>query len=97
MENNQKKIKILKTAWKNIINKCNNVSSKAYQYYGIRGIKVCDRWLILDNFIEDMLSTYEEGLTLDRENNELGYSRSNCRWTTKTVQARNTRKKAIGS
>lgn len=78
--------------WKNIIARCNNKNNPLYNYYGQRGIKVCDRWLNVANFIEDMYPTFKEGLSIDRENNDLGYEPSNCRWTNKTIQARNTKK-----
>jgi len=68
-----------------------NPKHKFFMCYGGRGIKVCDRWLNVANFIEDMYPTYEEGLTIDRINNDGDYEPSNCRWTTRTVQARNTR------
>lgn len=59
---------------------------------GGRGITVCDEWLDVANFIEDMFPSYVEGLELDRINNEGEYSKDNCRWSTKTVQERNTRR-----
>lgn len=78
--------------WNMMMTRCNNSNHKDYKYYGERGIKVCDRWLNVANFIEDMYPTFTEGMTLDRENNDLGYEPSNCRWTNKTIQARNTKK-----
>lgn len=39
-----------------------------------------------------MNDTYKEGLSIDRIDNNKGYSKDNCRWTTRTVQARNKRK-----
>ena len=57
-----------------------------------KNIKVCDEWLNVENFINDMYPSFQEGLTLDRENNELGYNKSNCRWATREIQNRNTRK-----
>ena len=82
----------LYNTWNNIINRCNNQKSKDYKNYGGRGIKVCDRWLNVENFINDMFPSYKNGLSIDRENNDLGYSKDNCRWATKEVQHRNTRK-----
>ena len=71
--------------------RCINANSKSYKDYGGRGIKVCDRWHDVRNFIEDMYPTFKEGLMLDRINNNGNYEPSNCRWTTMTVQGRNTR------
>jgi len=83
--------------WSNILQRCYNIKSKSYQYYGERGIKICDEWLDINNFINDMFPSYIEGLTLDRENNDLDYCKNNCRWTTKAVQTRNTRKIRINN
>lgn len=59
-------------------------------YYFDRGIKVTKRWLTFENFLADM-GEAPEGRSLDRKNNNLGYSKRNCRWATRTEQARNTR------
>jgi len=54
--------------WSNMINRCSNPKRKDYKDYGERGIKVCDEWLDINNFINDMFPSFIEGLTLDREN-----------------------------
>ena len=81
----------LYSVWNDIKTRCINANSKSYKDYGGRGIKVCDRWHDVRNFIEDMYPTFKEGLMLDRINNNGNYEPSNCRWTTMTVQGRNTR------
>ena len=81
----------LYNVWSGIIKRCNNKSNKSYKNYGARGITVCDRWLDVANFIEDIYPTYQEGLSIDRINNDEGYSPDNCRWATRVTQARNTR------
>lgn len=77
--------------WSHMIDRCNNPKNKAYKNYGGRGITVCQRWLNVENFVQDMYPFYKQGLTLDRENNDLGYSNDNCRWATSFIQRRNTR------
>jgi len=77
--------------WKNIIQRTMNTRNKAFKYYGARGIKVCDRWLDIANFIEDMYPTYQDGLTIDRRDNDGNYEPSNCRWITQSTQLMNTR------
>lgn len=72
--------------------RCYNESSKDYKDYGGRGITVCDRWISsFTNFIEDMGVRKEKGLTLDRRNNDEGYSPENCKWVTASEQACNKR------
>ena len=82
----------LYNTWHKMIDRCTNHKSKKYENYGGRGIEVCDRWLDINNFIEDMFPSFIEGLTLDRINNDLGYSKENCRWANQNIQSRNTRK-----
>ena len=79
--------------WRNMLNRCSKPLCKAYKNYGARGITVCVRWLFLENFIADM-GLKPEGLTLERSNNEKGYSKSNCRWATWVEQNRNKRKRS---
>lgn len=74
-----------------MIERCHNPSHKYYSYYGERGIYVCDRWKKnFKNFLEDMGES-PENLSLDRIDNEKGYSKDNCKWSTKKEQQRNRR------
>jgi hypothetical protein len=79
--------------WSGMLSRCNNPNRKAYKYYGGRGIKVCNRWSNknpkgFQNFLADV-GEIPEGLTLDRINNNKGYSPGNWRLTTMKEQARN--------
>lgn len=82
---------ILYPTWANMMARCYNPNNKRYKDWGMRGIKVCDRWHNVTNFIEDMYPTYQEGLSIDRIDNNLGYYKENCRWIDKVIQNRNTR------
>ena len=80
--------------WKDIKRRTLNPKHKSYQYYGSRGITICEDWLDIRNFYDWAMSNgYEEnkGLSIDRIDNDGNYEPSNCRWTTKTIQSRNQR------
>lgn len=78
--------------WCSMKKRCGQKNHKQYKHYGGRGIFVCDRWInSFENFIEDMGFKPSKEYSLDRKNNELGYSKENCRWATKKEQCRNQR------
>ena len=77
-------------AWAAMLRRCELPTSPNYPRYGGRGITVCDRWHVFENFLADM-GEKPKGLSLDREKNNLGYSPDNCRWATRKTQANNTR------
>lgn len=77
-------------AWIGMRNRCNNPKNHAFRHYGGRGITVCSRWDSYANFLADM-GQPSGNLTLDRINNDLGYSPENCRWADRKTQSRNTR------
>lgn len=67
----------------------------AYKNYGGRGITLSKSWETFEGFWADMKSTYAAGLTIDRTNNDKGYSKQNCRWVTHSQQQRNRRDSRI--
>ncbi len=75
--------------------RCKNINNYAYNRYGGRGITVCKRWEVFDNFLYDMGFSPSENHSLDRVNNDLGYSKENCRWATKKEQSNNRRNNII--
>ena len=81
---------------KYMLRRCNNPNYKDYSDYGGRGIYVCDEWADKDLGAERfyhwaITHGYEDDLSIDMIDPDKGYSPDNCRWASKTVQARNTR------
>lgn len=77
--------------WLQMRQRCNNPKCRVYKFYGGRGIKVCKRWDMFKNFLEDMGSRPEGNYSIDRIDVDGDYEPNNCRWTTQKVQVRNRR------
>ena len=79
--------------WKAIKGRVLNPKYKTYKYYGGRGITICDEWKndFMSFYNWAMSNGYSGRLSIDRINNDGNYEPNNCRWTTQTIQSRNTR------
>jgi len=79
--------------WASMKNRCHNKKDKGYSNYGDRGITVCNDWR--NSFISfydwSISNGYEEGSSIDRIDNDSGYSPDNCRYTTTLIQNCNRR------
>lgn len=77
--------------WVGMRKRCYNPSTPHFEYYGGRGITVCEEWN--ENFESfynwSITNGYADSLSIDRIDNDKGYSPDNCRWSSKDVQARN--------
>ena len=78
--------------WSGMKTRCCNENNPAYPYYGGRGITICDEWKeSFETFYRDMGPRPSPKHSIDRKNNDLGYSKENCYWATKKEQANNRR------
>lgn len=77
-------------SWQSMKKRCRSKSSKSYQLYGAKGVTVCDEWYkSFQAFYNDMGPRPSKAYSLDRIDGSKGYCPENCRWATKTEQARN--------
>ena len=76
--------------WNTMVQRCTNPNSKSYPHYGGRGITICPTWMDFSIFLQDM-GLPQSGQSIDRIDNNLGYSKDNCRWVSVETQANNKR------
>lgn len=94
----------LYSVWYDMMNRCYNKECSEFARYGNIGVYVCQEWHNIENFINDMSSTFKKGLTLDKDTicikkgiSPAVYSKDTCLWTTKKIQARATKKLRINN
>jgi len=75
--------------WLSMRRRCYYPKDGSWKWYGAKGIKVCDRWLIYKNFVADMGEPPSEIHQIDRIDSDKDYSLENCRWATPSENALN--------
>jgi hypothetical protein len=77
--------------WNGLRQRCENPRNPDYASYGGRGIRVCPEWISFEEFARWALNAgYDESLTIDRIDNDKGYSPDNCRWVSIRDNCNNT-------
>jgi hypothetical protein len=78
--------------WQSMRRRCENPKDGSYKNYGARGIKVCPRWHVFENFLADMGRKPSPQHSIDRfPDNDGNYEPGNCRWATRSQQMLNRR------
>ena len=75
--------------WLAMKRRCTDPNHPRYHRYGGRGIKICSRWNKFENFYADMKDCPFDKGSIERVNNDKGYSPSNCKWLPKSEQSKN--------
>lgn len=78
--------------WAGMIARCYNPKEQNFEYYGERGIRVCDTWLTSFEVFHQDMGERPDGMSLDRIDVNGNYSKENCKWSTVSEQAYNKRK-----
>ena len=85
--------------WKGMKTRCYYKKGSDFKHYGGRGITICDEWKNDYSVFRDwaLANRYDDSLSIDRIDNDKGYSPKNCRWATQSQQVLNQRRHKRGT
>lgn len=84
-------------SFRSMVQRCEDINATGYRHYGGRGIRICESWRnSFENFFRDM-GRRPPGTSLDRIDVNGDYNAPNCRWATRSEQARNRRPRGLVS
>lgn len=78
--------------WQSMWERCYLPNNQHYEYYGARGISVCQEWINFESYYNFWGNPPFEGATIGRINNDGNYEPNNCEWQTQAQQNNNTRR-----
>lgn len=78
--------------WASIVQRTTNPKNSQWEYYGGRGIVLCEKWKAFEGFWDDMRQGYSPELSIERRDVDKGYDKSNCYWAEIATQQHNKRK-----
>lgn len=81
--------------WRQMHTRCTNKRSTGFAHYGGRGITVCKEWGVFETFFADMGKRPSAKHSIERNNTNGNYNKTNCRWAISVDQNENTRRSRI--
>lgn len=78
-------------SWCAMMTRTTNEKQENYKNYGARGISVCDEWKEFESFFRDMGEKPSTSHSIERVDNDKGYSKENCTWADRSTQNQNQR------
>lgn len=72
-------------SWQAMLQRCSDLNSSRYRFYGAKGVQVCERWKTFTNFLADMGERPTAGHVLSRRDDAGNYEPGNVAWKLQAV------------